>query len=214
MQTSRDHPADKVLSDRGIAGALAGRANMSRRTLLLLVVVVVGVLLVLYLLFGRGSSQGAPPPTPTPRMRNGHLVPSPTPIPKQVRAIRSFAAHVVPVVDRSLRKFRRIAGSASSAPNMSALSAICTRAVKRVGVQQDLLDGVPHPYAWYTPAGRMHHYILGIYHDMLGSAIACQTDAGNNDYGNAPGAVAGLRRAAQTLGRVDGRLHRLAAKPH
>jgi hypothetical protein len=72
-------------------------------------------------------------------------------------------------------------------------------------------DGVPHPYAWYSPVGTFHHRVMGTYHYMLGALEQCQTAGDTQDSAEAAGAISDVATAASQLHRVDGRAHALAA---
>jgi hypothetical protein len=128
--------------------------------------------------------------------------------------VRDYAEKLIPIVDRSTRVFDKITGDAARMPNLSALSSSCSHGTNLIGIQENYVDGVPHPYLWYSSAGQLHHQLLGIYHDMLSAAGVCQTTAGNGDQSGASGAVRDMANTAHRLHRISSRLHQLASQPH
>lgn len=188
---------------------------MSRRSLYLLLVVVGGVVLLLYAVRGRGSTQGAKSATAIPATLRPGVHPTPThpPIPHDVLQVRNYAVKLIPNVDRSMRAFNQLARQASGHPSAGGLNNTCTYIVKRSGVFYNLVDGIPHAFPWYSPAGRLHHRLLGTYHTMLEAAVACQTAAGNGDMANASISVRDINSAAGRLRAIDRQLHQLASQP-
>lgn len=182
---------------------------MNRRALLLILIVVVALILVLYLVVGRGGTHGASAPTPTPATKKG------TPVkPVQISLVHEekYAAHLLTAVDLTVGTFNNLVRRAHNARNMGKLNNICSYAIQRAEVMQGRADGVPHPYPWYSPSGQLHHKLLGIYHQMVGAATACQTDAGNSDSANASIAVQDMASAAREMKAMDVKLHRLARR--
>lgn len=123
---------------------------------------------------------------------------------------RIYAARLVPIVDKGVHGFDTAVGAAASSSGMSGLAGSCAQSLRHLGILQDQVEGVPHPYVWYSPAGGMHRSLLGIYHDMVGAADSCQTTAGNGDDAGARMAVHDMAAAARQLHRTDSYLHWLA----
>jgi hypothetical protein len=197
---------------------------MTRRTLLLLVLVVVagGALLLVTrsgggLLASSSSATSTPTPAPTPHrgthVRGTPVKPSPTPIPAPLLHERQYAARLYPIVNHATLVFDRAVRGASGG-NLSAVAKSCGHYVQLVGVQLNQVDGVGHPYTWYSPAGLIHRNVLGIYHDMIGAAENCSTTAGNGDQSGTAQARSDMRNADSRLHQMAGRLYQLARQPH
>lgn len=196
---------------------------MSRRTILLVVLVVVALGALLFVFTSRGTSSGSPaaPRATSQAAVAGSTVrpgtpgkPVATAIPAGVLTLRRYAARLVPVVNRALPVFDSTVGSAASAATLSALAASCSSNIQRIGIQTDYVDGLPHPYAWYTQPGHLHHRVLGIYHAMLESTVNCQTTAANGQRNASNAAVSDMARAARKLHHMAGQLKKMAAQPH
>lgn len=188
---------------------------MSRRVIFLAVaVIMVGGVLGFVRVTGGSSKTVSPAPHATavstatakrPKVR-------PIKVPAAVMAERRYAVRLLPIVSRARHSFDAITRAAEHTRSLASLAQLCGRNIKNIGVQQDYVDGVPHPYAWYTRSGLLHWDILGIYHTMLGAAENCQTTAGNGDRTGADIAVSDMRHATSQLNRVVTHLDKLAAK--
>jgi hypothetical protein len=130
-----------------------------------------------------------------------------------VLAERRYAVRLFPVVSRARRTFDALAHKAETTKALATLSQVCARSIKNLGVQQDYVDGIPHPFAWYTRAGLLHWDILGVYHTMLGATENCQTTASNGDRTGADLAVSDMRHATTQLNREVTHLRKLVAEP-
>jgi hypothetical protein len=108
-----------------------------------------------------------------------------------------------PVLDRSRALFDQAAQSAASSPNLDALGQACSQYGPLVQVVADQVEGVPHPYAWYTSVGYFHHRMMGVYHRFQGALNLCGTAAGNGDSSAAATAVADMATEAANLRGMD-----------
>lgn len=176
---------------------------MNRRALLIALLVAVLAVAGLYMVAGRGGASAQP----SGAVHHTH-------VPRN-HTERLYAAQLLSVVDHSAAVFLSVARHAENAGRMGRLNSVCSSAIQQLTLLQARVDGVPHPFSWYSTSGRLHHRLLGMYHNMVGAAVACQTDAGNGDSGDAAVAVHQMAVAAQQLRRMDSRLHSLAhpAKP-
>ena len=115
-----------------------------------------------------------------------------------------YSAAVLPILDSSAGLFQRLARDAGAAPDSDTLVILCSQYAPQVQVQADEADGIPHPDPWYTQVGYLHHYIMGLYHDVLGALTNC-TSAGSDGDPDAAGTVASdLSDNAGRLSSVDG----------
>jgi hypothetical protein len=119
------------------------------------------------------------------------------------RMRKQYSGQLLPILDRSRAVFDQAARSTASTYGLGALQGVCGRVGNRVAILQDQIEGVPHPFVWYSPAGTLHHNILGIYHAMAGSALACQTAAGNGESDGAASAVADIAAQDHSIRHMD-----------
>lgn len=190
---------------------------MNRRTLFLAVAVVLVGALALFFRAGTGSSKSATPvPRATAVKPTAHPRPvlRPASVPLSVLTERRYADRLLPVVARAARVFNTVARAAQTKSSLGPLAQVCAASIKGIGVQEDYVDGVPHPYAWYTRSGLLHQDILGIYHKMIGATENCQITASNDDQTGADIAVSDMRHAASQLDRVVGHLKKLSSQSH
>jgi hypothetical protein len=116
------------------------------------------------------------------------------------------------VLDVSVRTFDKASSAVSTSPDLSQLVPLCTNYGNTITMQEARADGIPHPYAWYTPVGTLHHEMMGVYHYMLGALEQCQTAGDTQDSAEAAGSIADVATAARQLHQLDGRTHALAAR--
>jgi hypothetical protein len=195
---------------------------MNRRTILLVVLVVVALGALLFVFTSRGTTSGSPPPHATSQAvaARGTVTPGTpgkpvaTAIPANVLTTRRYAAKLLPVVNRALPIFDSSVGAAASASTLPNLAASCASNIQRIGIQTDYVDGLPHPYAWYSQPGHLHHRVLGIYHTMLEATVNCQTTASNGQRSASNAAVSDMAKAARKLHHMSGQLQSLARRAH
>jgi hypothetical protein len=122
----------------------------------------------------------------------------------QVRAMRlerkQYAARIVPVMDRSTHIFDGAARAAASANgDFNALQRSCSYWGGKVETISGAYEGVPHPYAWWTPSGTLHHTVSGVYHYMLGAIQNCQESVQATDSAASSTAISQMAAAARSL---------------
>jgi hypothetical protein len=122
-----------------------------------------------------------------------------------------YAAQLVPVLDASVRLFDQTSSGVSTSADLSQLVPLCTNDGNQIATLETRADGVPHPYAWYSPVGTFHHQVLGVYHYMLGALEQCQTAGDSQDSAEAAGSIADVATAARQLHQIDGRAHAFAS---
>jgi hypothetical protein len=114
-------------------------------------------------------------------------------------SVHTYAVKLVPVLVKSAGVFDRASTAAATAASNDALSNVCDSFGDKVTFQESFFEGVPHPAAWYTDVGHLHHSVAGVYHDMLGAIQLCQTATSNQDSSSAAFAVSDMGRAAAHL---------------
>lgn len=204
---------------------------MRRRILLIVLIVVVILAALFYVTRVRGSAGATnKPATGTPRATSVRgtsiadagtaVVPTATPLPKtpgaatpQQRALDTYATGLVPILARNVRVFDRITSQANSTSNMGKLSQLCFSSLKPLGIAQAQAEGVAHPYPWWSPVGKFHHSLLGIYHDMVGATDSCSVAAGNGQGNDAAAAVAIISQQDRALRKVQSRVIALSKGP-
>lgn len=180
-------------------------SNAGRKIIYLVLVILSMVGLLLYM-HGQQSSASAPPtPLPAATPLPGKVKSGPSRTPQQ-----SYALGITPILDRSIGVFDALAARAARS-SLDRMGAVCGSYANRINVLASHLDGVPHPYPWYSAVGRAHHAIIGTYHVMLGAIIECETASSNADPQGAAQAVADIASAARTLHRQDATQHALLA---
>lgn len=111
-----------------------------------------------------------------------------------------FARHVLPTLYRATPVFDRAAGDAANASgDLTALQQVCSNYGTRITTLAAQVEGVPHPWAWYTAAGTWRHDLIGVYHYMLGALQQCETAASDGDGASAGSAISDIGAAAQQL---------------
>lgn len=123
--------------------------------------------------------------------------------------LRSYARHLVAVLDRSRAVFDQ-AAAASVAGGLDQIGSACTSYGTRINILEARADGVSHPGPWYGPVAVLHHTILGIYHDMEGSLQSCSVDASNGDPSSVGLAQSDIANADHALRNMDDNVHALA----
>lgn len=185
---------------------MARQRPASRRKLIYLALVLILVLLGgLYLRSHAVKSAGPSKPVATGGKSKVHR--------PHHSALYRYVQGILPYLDPSTRVFDRAAGAASRA-RIGAMGRVCGSYAAHINVLASHLDGVPHPYPWYSPVGRLHHQIMGSYHRMQGAIIECQTASSNGDTSAAPQAVADMASAARALHRQDAAAHAVLAHGH
>lgn len=168
------------------------------------VLLIVALALLLLYLRARAGTASAPVPTPIAhKVQEKKNAPRPHLTPIQV-----YAAHTVPILDRSIGVFDALAATASHS-SITRIGHVCASYASRVNVLASHLDGVPHPYPWYSSVGRAHHTIIGVYHQMEGAIIECETASSNQDSQGAAQALADIATAARDLHHQDAHEHSL-----
>ena len=114
-----------------------------------------------------------------------------------------YAMHVLPVLDHSRKLFDQAASAVSGASGLDAMNTACEQYQNEVPIDLSYADGVPHPFAWYSAAGALHHQVLGVYHDMAGALTSCQNAFGAGDDGAGAQAAADVRTADEEMRQVD-----------
>jgi hypothetical protein len=117
--------------------------------------------------------------------------------------MKIYATGLRPVLKQSRAFFDQAARAAASSPNLDALGQVCSRYGPLVQITAQQIEGVPHPWAWYSSAGYFHHHMMGIYHRFQGALNLCATAASNGDSGAAATAVADLATEASHLRATD-----------
>jgi len=116
--------------------------------------------------------------------------------------LRVYAGHLVPVLKRSRSAFDG-AAAAVQQTDLGTLDSICGTYGNQITILADEADGVPHPGAWYQPVSRLHHSVLGLFHDMQGALQMCQTASENGDPDTAAVARNDVATAAEQLRSTD-----------
>jgi hypothetical protein len=124
-------------------------------------------------------------------------------------AQRSYARHILTLLDMSARTFGR-AESAVNAAGDSQIGSVCGSFNGQVDLLQQEYTGIPYSRAWYTQVGTMHHWIEGLYHTMLGALQQCQTAASNGDYGAAATTKSDMAGATTRMQQQDAHVRWLA----
>jgi hypothetical protein len=192
-----------------------------RRILPIVLVVVIVLVAVVVGLKVRGNSSNAAgskaTSTPTTAIAERGTPASPQPTSKPVKKavpvspeLRAYATALSPVLTRSVNVFDRVTRQASSTSNLGNLSNLCFNSLKPLGISQAQAEGVAHPYPWWTPIGKLHHNLMGIYHVMVGAADSCSTAAGNGQASDASAAVTIMKQQASSLRGVQSRVNRLS----
>lgn len=203
---------------------------MRRRILLILLIIVIIVAGLFVFSRVRGSSgatnkpstgtprttaiQGTPiaeagtavAPTATPR-------PNPAAVTPQKRALDTYATGLVPILARSVAVFDRITNAAHNTSGMGKLSQLCFSSLKPLGIAQAQAEGVAHPYPWWSTVGKLHHSLMGIYHDMVGATDECSTAAGNGQSSDAGSAVSIMAQQDRALHQMQSRVIALSKGP-
>jgi len=125
-------------------------------------------------------------------------------------AMRLYAAALLPVLDRTRVLFDGVARSVASSGSMDTLGQTCLAYSPQVQVSAAEIEGVPHPYLWFTQVGTFHHRMMGIYHQVQGALSLCSTAADNQDTGAAATAVADVATGASDLRALDDNVRWLA----
>lgn len=123
----------------------------------------------------------------------------PPPFPQR----RLFARRVLPILDQSVPLFDHTVAAVSSAGGLDNLDGVCGQYLSQVQIEESYLDGVPHPFPWFSAAGALHHQILGVLHDMDGALVACQTAVQAQDSGTAATATSDMGQAASQMRALD-----------
>lgn len=205
---------------------------MRRRIILIVLVVVVILAALFYVTKVRGSSGAVNKPSATGTPRSTAIqgtpiadagtpaVPTATPLPKKPgavtpdqRALDMYATGLIPILARAVGVFDRITNQANSTSNMGKLSQLCFSSLKPLGIAQAQAEGVAHPYPWWSSVGKLHHSLLGIYHDMVGATDECSTAAGNGQASDAAAAVSIMARQDRALRSMQSRVIALSKGP-
>jgi hypothetical protein len=125
--------------------------------------------------------------------------------------MKLYALGLQPVLDRSRALFDQASRAAASSPNLDALSQVCSQYSPLVQVAADQVEGVPHPYQWYTSVGYFHHGMMGVYHRFQGALNLCATAASNGDSSGSATAISDLATEASHLRGLDDAVHRASA---
>jgi hypothetical protein len=125
---------------------------------------------------------------------------------------QAYAARLRSVLDYSTRLFDQAAEAVAASGDLSGLADVCGQYSQQVALAADRAEGVPHPYRWYTRAGRMHHNLMGTYHYMAGALASCQLAAGNGDDQGASLAKTDIAQADRQMHSTDSWAHWLARR--
>jgi hypothetical protein len=117
-------------------------------------------------------------------------------------AIHVYATHLTAVLGRTRSAFDG-ASAAVQSTDLGSLDATCGDYGSRITILASEADGVPHPGPWYQPVSKLHHSLLGIYHDMQGALQVCQTASQNADDGAAATARDDIATADQQMRSMD-----------
>ena len=164
---------------------------------------------------GKHASSAAKACKPTGKHRLAHhVVAKPNRSPHRVirakrNPLRKYARRLIPVLDRAQNIFSNNASTISSG-SFDDLTQSCGVLGTQMQVLESQVDGVPHPGGWNSPVTNLHYQIMGIFHQMLGATIACQTSAGNQDSGGLYAAQSDASGAASDLQSTDAHVHSLA----
>ncbi len=131
----------------------------------------------------------------------------------QKRQLDTYAVGLVPILARSVGVFDRTTNAARSTSGMSKLSQLCFSSLKPLGIAQAQAEGVAHPYPWWSEIGKLHHSLMGIYHDMVGATDECSTAAGNGQARDAAAAVSIMAQQTRALHRMQSRVIGLSKGP-
>jgi hypothetical protein len=112
-----------------------------------------------------------------------------------------YASQILPDLTADVGLFTR-ASQTARRTRLAQLVDVCTTYGNRIGFQQNQLEGIPHPYLWFTPAGRLHHRVLGVFHFMLGAINACATAGDARSSSLARKAEADMATAAGRMVRI------------
>lgn len=185
----------------------------SRLMILLLAIAIVVVAVVVFRA-SRSTAKGPASTAASAKHATSHARHSGSPAPKatrpptahqlQVRAMKverkHYAARIVPVIDRSTHIFDGAARAVASVNgNFNALETSCSYWGGKVETIEGAYEGVPHPYAWWTPSGTLHHQVSGVYHYMLGAIQNCQESVQATDSAASSTAISQMAAAAQSL---------------
>jgi hypothetical protein len=124
-----------------------------------------------------------------------------------------YAIQILPVLDRSVGAFDGAVRAASGSPDLTSLGTVCGNQVATIQIMSSFFDGVPHPWAWYTPLGYLHHKTMDVYGYMLGALAACNTATSTDDSGSAATAVADMSTAASKMRQTDNYVRWLTHQP-
>lgn len=114
-----------------------------------------------------------------------------------------YAASLTPVLGKTLAAFDGAATSVGNA-GFDNVDSVCGSYGTQISILQSMADGVPHPGPWYRPVSNVHRSLLGIYHDMAGALLACQTGAENQDSSVVAVAAGDIQLADEHLRQLDG----------
>jgi hypothetical protein len=189
---------------------------MNRRTLLLLLIVVAGVVVVLFVVRGGSTSLSSKATAVPATSASGTVTPRKTAVRVSPadRALRMYAAALLPTVNRGARTFDAVTGKAAAAANLDELNVVCSGNLRRLGLAQAQIEGVPHASPWYSKVGKYHHRVLGVYHIMVGATDACVTSTSNKQANDASVAVSDMGRATRQIHSLQKDLKKLASLPH
>jgi hypothetical protein len=204
-----------------MAPSLVSVPSLRRRNLLLAViaalVVSVGAYIVLHAASGGGSSHKRHHHSARPAVAACHAKPAhhasacnvtrararPRVAHSAPSIMKLYAIGLRPVLDQSRSLFDQAARAAASSPNLDALGQSCSQYGPMVQIAADQIEGVPHPYGWYTTVGYFHHSMMGIYHRFQGALNLCGTAVSNGDSSAATTAIADMASEASHLRAAD-----------
>jgi len=115
----------------------------------------------------------------------------------------------VAILDSTTPVFDQAASQGSSTEGPG-LGDACNQYGDQISILESEFEGVPHPYAWYSKAGWMHHSFAGVYHEMLGALQECQTAVSNQDDGALASAVSVMAAADGEMRQDDSYAHWLS----
>jgi hypothetical protein len=204
---------------------------MSRRIILIVLVIVVVIVGLFVVLRTRGAfSSSGKNATATPTSHATALAgtttiaAATTPVPTPVRShpavvtldqrnLDAYASALLPVLNRGTGTVDSIVKRAQGTSNLGQLSKLCFNSLKPLGIAQAQADGVAHPYPWWSRVGKLHHRMMGIYHQIVGAADECSTAAGNGQGSDASAAVSIMAQQAGALHGLQGHVASLARGP-
>lgn len=114
-----------------------------------------------------------------------------------------YAGRIVAVLDSSAPVFDQAASRASSTQGPD-LADLCNQYGSEINILESQFEGVPHPYAWYSRAGWLHHTNAGVFHQMLGALQQCQTAVSNDDAAAVSAVVSDVQSAATQMRQSAG----------